>query len=78
MSEKMTITVEVSKAPYYILREAVGDGHCDGYEFGYCTTVPDSSCYITVDGEAYIVKASDIICAVIGKHIKRKLAENGD
>jgi len=68
----MKITVDVTEASRLVLREAVADGHCEGYEFGFCSTVPDHSLYITLDGKAYIVKASDVIHAVVAAHIEAK------
>jgi len=69
----MEVTVSVNEAPKLVLREAVADGHCEGYEFGYSSTLPDRSMYIIVDSKAYIVKASDVIQAVIAAHTKDSL-----
>jgi hypothetical protein len=69
----MNITVDVIDASGKLaLREAVGDGHCEGYDFAYCMTIPDASMYIEVDGRSFIIKSADVIQAVIAAYINEK------
>ena len=72
----LRITVAAQKPPRLLLRQHVGDGDCEGYDFGLAATIPDSSLLVTLDDTAYLVTAADIVEAVVAAHIahKRKLA----
>jgi len=76
----MQITVDVTEEKRLTLREFVGDGQCDGIDFDFCLTLPDHSFYIKVggvEGVAYIVRASDIIQAVVAAHTETQTEKGG-
>lgn len=69
----MEITVDVKNATgKYILRQSIGDGHCEGYEFELDSGIPDGSLIITANDSVYLVSSGDVVQAVIVEIIREK------
>lgn len=69
----MEITVPVlDKTDVLMLRNAVGDGHCEGYEISLQSNIPDASLVIQVDGKQYVVNSHAVVQAVVAAHIQEK------
>lgn len=48
-----------------LLRQHVGDGHCEGYDFTLSVGVPTFSPIVDVNGKVFLVDIRDIVQAVI-------------